>query len=409
MFGFVDSYYLPAAIMLGAGALEVGFVRSFPLLLGAVLLLLADWLVRLAKSRKKIILLGAHSQALALAAGGICCLPGGRTALYVFMAAVAVYVSAGLLINPPWVSLMAEYLPPGKRGFYLGWRERLLGFSLAFFVAVAGGVLHLAGGHEYAGFAALFFAGALARWRSAHYIAKMYEPAHMKTGGANCTYLEFFGSARNSNIAAFVLAAAVMMFSVYIAGPFFAVYMLRDLGFAYWQYAAILMAGQMTLYIMSQHWGSLCDRHGSRRVAMVAATAIPLIPLLWMCTTKWYLLFLIELASGTAWAAYGRAAINFIYDSAAPDLRTRYLAFLGVSVGLAQFAGGLCGGWLYERLPGWTGAANPFVLLLLVSCAGRVAARWLFSKVTEPKRVCDNPGDFLLRAFDPRRMIGIEN
>lgn len=405
MTGFVESYYLPAAILLGAGAMEVGVVRSLPLLLGALLLLGVDWLVSLAKSRKKVVLFNVKAQAWALAAGGACCLAGGRIGLYLFMAAAAVYVSCGLVVTPPWTSLMAEYLPPAKRGFYLGWREGLLGYALAVFMAVAGGILQLLTNHAALGFAMLFFGGALARFGSAHYIGKQYEPPYVKVKYETSTYLEFFLSPRNANIAVFVLAAAVLMFSVYISGPFFAVYMLKDLHYPYWQYAAILLAGQMTLYVMARHWGALCDRYGSSRVAMVAATTIPFIPLLWMCTTKWYLLVLVELMSGTAWAAYGRAAVNFICDSAAPELRTRYLAFLGVTVGLAQFSGGLLGGWLYEKLPLWTGRMHPFMILLLLSFAGRVVARWLFSRVAEPKRGPVDMRRFLLRAFDPTRMI----
>lgn len=409
MTGFVDSYYLPCAIMLGAGAMGVGFVRSFPLVLGAVLLLIVDWLVRVNRSRKKVILFTVYLQVAALIVSGLCCVFASPSALYFFIPAIAVYVAAGLMVNPPWASLIAEYLPSEKRGFYLGWRERLLGFSLVFFGLVAGGILQFMKGQPRWGFAFLLFAAAAARWASGHYISKMHEPPHTRQKTESCSYVDFFLRSGNTNVASFVLAASGMMFSVFIAAPFFSIYMLRDLHFQYWQYTAILMSSQLTLYLFSQHWGNMADKYGSKKVAMVAATIIPFLPVLWMCTVKWYLLCIVELVSGAAWAAYARGSGNFMYDSVAPELRTRYLAYFGVTVGLAQFYGGLIGGFLYEKLPGMTGTSHPFMIILFISFVGRLISQWLFSRVAEPKHAPSDVSRFLVKAFDPKRMLGLEN
>ena len=83
---------------------------------------------------------------------------------------------------------------------------------------------------------------------------------------------------RGTQFSRFAIFTAVMSFFAGIAGPFYAVYMLRDLHFSYMQFMAtqavvvLSQVGTLTL------WGRLGDRFGNRFVLAVTGSLIPVAP-----------------------------------------------------------------------------------------------------------------------------------
>jgi MFS family permease len=84
---------------------------------------------------------------------------------------------------------------------------------------------------------------------------------------------------------------ALMQFSVAIASPFFAVYMLRDLQFSYAQIMANTGMSVLAQFLTLSQWGRISDAFGNRRVLAVTGLVLPLMPLLWVASPNfWYLL-----------------------------------------------------------------------------------------------------------------------
>jgi MFS family permease len=218
-------------------------------------------------------------------------------------------------------------------------------------------------------------------------------------------YFDFISGEAKGNIWRFAAGCSVLMAFTFVSAPFFSVYMLERLNFNYWQYTAVIMSGQLTTYAFSGFWGRMADEHGSRNVMAVTAVVLPVVPLLWALFTDWYFLCLVEFIAGVSWAAYARGVSNFMYDSAAPSLRTKYLAFFGMTIGVAQFAGSIAGGLFYKHLPRFFPNAEPFVWLLIISMIGRMSAGFLFLKVKEPVNRSLGARGFLLKVFDLRSLL----
>jgi MFS family permease len=137
-----------------------------------------------------------------------------------------------------------------------------------------------------------------------------------------------------------------------IAGPFFAVYMLRDLHWSYLQFtanAAVFLLSQ-TLFV--RWWGSLGDRHGNRAVLAATSCLLPFLPLIWAFSTNYFVLLLAQVFSGATWSGFNLAASNFVYDAVSQEKRARAFSYYNVLNGLFSVAGGvLIGAPLAEFVP----------------------------------------------------------
>ena len=125
MVGLTQDYLIPYALALKATVKQIGFLSSLPnLCAAAIQLKSADLTERLA-SRKRIILISVFFQALTILP--ILLIPyfiqGDKTLVLVALAVL--FTGFGAVSLGPWASLMSEYIPPGKRGHYFGWRNKV--------------------------------------------------------------------------------------------------------------------------------------------------------------------------------------------------------------------------------------------------------------------------------------------
>jgi len=391
MSGFVEPYVVPFALALGASNPAIGFLRSAPPLAASVAQLFNERMVRGLGSCRRAVRLDVLVQAASLfAAAAAVFLPPGA-AFLCLAAAMIVYTMAGNLAGPPWAALMGEYIPPRKRGAFFGFRNQTVGVTFFAASLAAARVLNF-----YPGlwaFAGLFAAAGVFRLLSFHYIGQMYEPVsgfHLPSPAPEA-------AARQDDAALrpFLLSIFAVMFSAFLAAPYFSVYLLKDLGYGYLPYMVIMTAGQLVTYLLMRRWGTIADAYGSVRVLRLAFLGIPLIPLLWALAPSFAWLVCVELFSGVVWAAYGMGTNNFVYELAGGHNRTRYNAMFGFTACLGQFAGALAGGLLYSYLPG-----EAFITLLFISAALRAAAIIPFVRRVSEK---DLPGGakpgFLLAAI----------
>jgi len=401
MSGFVEAYITPFSLALGASPVQVGFIKSFPSLLGAVAQIFTEKFLKLFATRRDMVADLCFAQACVLCGFALTpSLPDGLR-LGIFMLLAVLYTALGLVVNPPWASLMADYLPAEKRGAFLGWRERFIGCVYVGAGLVAGLILDRFGRGTLYGFVLLFSVAAAARFVSVHYLRQMYEPPVRAQEKDFSSFLMFLLKAGKDNVAIFTASCGALLLGTYLAAPFFSVYLLEGLHVPYWQYMIVMLVGPLTTYLASKKWGELADRHGCLAVLKVAVVCIPFVAVFWALFRNFYVLILIEAFSGVAWAAYVRGSGNFIYDAVPSNLRAKYIGFFGVVVGAAQFAGTLAGGYLYVWLPKISGHA--FISVLMLSAAMRFLAAVPFLIKLKPVRV-HKPLDreTLLKAFMPR-------
>ncbi len=397
MSGFADPYTVPFALALGAGTMGVGVLRSLPWLVSAFLQLFSEKTVQLLGSCKRALLHSVFLQALALFAAASAAFLPGRAAFPVLLAAVVAYVAAGNLSAPPWAVLMGKYIPASRRGAFFGFRFRLIG--LVFFATsfAAARVLGWAGEGARWGFFAVFAGAGCFRLLSWRFITAMYEPRtrfHMPRGGG----VDFLGAFdfRRGRVSALFFSALLFLCGTYLAAPYFSVYALKELGLPYPRYMLLMSIGPLMTYLFMKRWGQAADAYGSVTVLKAAFLLIPLVPLLWTLGRDLRYLVAVEAFSGIIWGAYLIGMSNFIYESVPAASRAGYVAVNGLTGALAQFAGALAGGWLYDYFPPLKGSS--FVPLLLLSAALRAAASLpMFMLVRENRPVRRaGPADLLL-------------
>jgi MFS family permease len=386
MLGLTQDYIVPFALALKATVLQVGLLSSIPSLTMALSQLGAPWLAEKAGSRKRLILPVVFLHALMWVPILLIpyLFPGEK--IWWLIGLLTLSTVLGSLGNPAWGSMMADLVPEKMRGRYFGLRGKICGLVTLAFFFMGGATLHLSTANTLHGFSLLFGAALLFRLVSWYFLSKMHEPA---ISNGKTEHYSTHGILRNlgsSNLGRFIIGVSLMNLVTNLAGPFFAVYMLRDLKFDYLTYVAITATAAMANLTFMTYWGKRADRAGNIKVLKVTSVLVPLIPLLWIGSHQLYYLVPVQILSGFAWAGFNLASANFLYDASAPEHRMRYIAVFNAMNGGAICFGALLGGFLAMLLPPLLGY-NLLTLFLISGLLRGLVAVTLLRRVPEVRQV----------------------
>jgi MFS family permease len=272
------------------------------------------------------------------------------------------------------------------RGRYFGFRGRICGLATLIFFSIGGAILRFSAADIFLGFSAIFGSAMLFRLVSCYYLSKMYDPPLSNTKKERYSLLGLFSNMRSSNLGRFTIYVSLMNFATYLASPFFAVYMLRDLKFDYLTYVLVIATAALANLMFVTFWGRRADRAGNIKVLKTTSILVPLVPLLWIGSHQLYYLILVQIVSGFAWAGFNLASMNFIYDASVPEKRTRYIAVFNALNGTAICVGALLGGYLVSHLPSLLGYQLLTLFLISGLLRGLVVATFL-RRISEVRQV----------------------
>jgi MFS family permease len=397
MFGAGESYLSAFAIFLKATTPQVGLLAALPGLLASFVQLVSAWLGKRNGNRRGIILAGASLQALMWIPVALLPVLVPNFAVPLLIFAVVVYQCGAHLATPQWASLMGDIVPERRRGRFFALRTRIVSMVTFLSLVAAGSVLHEfdVNGLTLTGFLLVFAIAAVARWVSVYHLSKMHDPPGHVAAMEVPIGREWMQRLRKSNFVKFSMFFALMQFSVAIASPYFAVYMLRDLEFSYGQFMANSGVSVLAQFLTLNQWGRISDVFGNRRVLSATGLLMPLMPLLWMLSPNfWYLLF-VQALSGLAWAGFTLSAGNFLYDLIAREKRATYLAIHNILASTGIFCGALFGAYLSLVLPsqldlgGFSWAwLSPILGVFAVSTIARsIVLAVLLPKIREARKV----------------------
>jgi len=383
MSGVTDPYFTPFALALGATVQQIGWVSGLPQFFGSLSQLFAVQAVYRIGGRLKLLVGAVSIQATLLLLIALLAWIDSPHRIALFVALLILFIVAGALAGPAWGSLMTEYIPKAKRGRYFGWRNRILGFVHVASMIAAGLLLYRSESHSaLIGFAVIFSAGALARFVSASYLARMRDVPQKRDPGADFTFYRFIVRFRHSNFVKFVAFTAMITFASYLSAPFFAVFMLRDLGFTYFTYMVLQVLATVAGLVAMPMWGMHADAVGNARVLRLSGFFVCLIPLFWLATRNVVYLAGVQMLAGFVWSGFTLAATNFIYDAVSAPKRIRCISYFNVLNGAAIFSGASLGGFLAARLPPLQGYS--LLTLFLISSLCRLAVYFaLFNRFRE--------------------------
>jgi MFS family permease len=351
MGGVTDHYATPLALFLGATVLQVGLVSALPNLLSSLSQLFAVRVIYWVGGRVKVLVRLVLTQASLLLGISVLAAVHGQNGVAWFLVLLTLAASCGGLAGPAWGSLMSDYIPARKRGQYFGWRSSVLGGVSVTSVCAAGILLYSFRRLGYdGGFVVLFCLAASARYISAYFLKQMHEPPHRKDPASDFTFLMFVARFRESNFLKFVIFAASLNFASFLAAPFFAVFMLRDLQLNYLTYMALQVSSSLIALLALPLWGRHADLVGNVKVLRLSSFFAVLVPFLWLVSHNPIFLMLIQMWAGFSWSGVTLSSANFIYDAVTPQKRVRCIAYFNVINGVSVFLGSASGGLLASRL-----------------------------------------------------------
>ncbi|MFH1430896.1 MAG: MFS transporter [Nanoarchaeota archaeon] len=358
MNGFGLRYITPYALALGASNTIIGLLSSLPPFLGTLSQIQSSKLIEKIQ-RKKIVVYSVALQALMwlpLIFIGILYFFFGVSSLVSSLLLLIVYsmlILAGSFCNPAWSSWMKD-LAGNNPSEYFGKRTKIITLVELICMLFAGLILdHFKKTGVFKGFLILFAIAFIGRVVSAYLLNKKHEPKIIQIEGYYFSFFQFLKKMRHNNFGKFVIFTTLISFATAIASPFFAVYMLKDLGLNYYEFTLISITNIATIVIMLPLWGKFASKYGNIAVIKISGSFIAFIPILWMLSPIVlaynsillipYLL-LIETFSGFWWSGLNLSTANFVYDAVTKERMALCIAYDNITTAFGVFIGAIIGG-----------------------------------------------------------------
>jgi predicted MFS family arabinose efflux permease len=167
-------------------------------------------------------------------------------------------------------------------------------------------------------------------------------------------------------------------FSTMLAGPFFNVYLVHNLGGSNFAVGMVSTASAFAGIVGQLWFGEIMSRRGALWLSRVATVAMPALPLMWIFVGGPWWVLLPNIAGGFLWAAFNLANFQLLLDITSEEQRDDYVAAFHICVFAALFVAPFAGGVIVDQ---W-GYRVDFAL----SSMGRIfaAAMFLYA-ITTPK------------------------
>jgi MFS family permease len=186
---------------------------------------------------------------------------------------------------------------------------------------------------------------------STRYLSRLDESVAASAGEAPLGLWTFIRHQRSRNFRRFLLFSGLMHASVLIAGPYFVVYLIRDLHFSYLAYATWLAAQVLGQVLTLKGWGRIGDRFGNKKMLVATGLLVPFIPMLYLLSTDVLFLIGISFLGGLVWSGLALGLQNFVFDVVPAEDRAKGVAVMTTVNAAGWFVGAMVGSWLAAIVP----------------------------------------------------------
>ncbi len=400
--GAGSRYISPFALALGANSAQIGFLTSFPALIGNFFQIFSSRAME-KFSRKSIMVFATTLQSifwlLVIIAGVLFYFLNAGTfisttyliIIYTILTAISSFYA------PVWSSWMKDLVDPDKSGGYFGMRSKIIGF-VSLIAMLGGGFLldHFKQTKVFIGFFILFGICFFARLISSRLLRKKYEPELRIEKDHHFSLWQFIKKMRHNNFGRFVIASALMDFAINLAGPFFVVYMLNDLGFNYTTFTIVIISSIIGNFIFVPLWGKFADKYGNIKTLKITAILTPLVPLGWFVSFFLFknhpaglvpFLILVELYSGIIFAGYRLTQSNFIYDTVTREKMALCTSYFNFISSMGTFIGATLAGILASQVDVIFGISIFLAIFLVSGVLRLIFSIFYVRKVNEVRMV----------------------
>jgi MFS family permease len=405
MTGFTMNYVVPFGLVLGAKNFHVALLNALPQLFSSIVQLRTAEMVDKLKSRLKIITLFVflHGISYLLIILLLFVSVEVRILWFIFLTTLSSVLTS--IAAPAWWSLMSDTVDKDKYGEYFAWRGKILGFVSLVSSFIAGWFLGVIK-DKFTGFVILFFSAGISRLISGYFISKMEDIETKISSEKAFSYIEFIKRAKESNFVKYVFFVSLFNFAVFISAPFFSVYMLRELKMTFLEYTIVTLSAALSGLLFLPFWGKTADKIGNVKVIKVTGLLICILPILWIFSKNFFYLILINGFAGYIWAGFNLSTVNFIFDVASQETRTRCVGYFNFTNGMFIFLGTMLSGWLATHLPALVNESKLLTLFLLSGILRTVIIFVFKDKFYEVKKVeYVETKDFLLTVLGVKPVL----
>ena len=407
MVGTAESYLGAFAVDLGHGDTALSMLATLPLLLFAVVQLLAAPIVQRFGSRRLATVSGATLQGLSLFWLMHIAITKNPSFL-VLLTAKALFWTSGGIIAPIWNAWIGALTRGVDREHFFAVRSLAIHCVLLIAFLIAGIVLE----QRENGYPLLFCAAGAARLLSAAALSRKRDVPPPAAGAERTTLSQLrkaltLGQFRTARF------VGLLMFGAHISVPFFTPYMLRVLHLSKLQFALLTAISILGKALSFPLWRFIATRQGMGPILAPSTALVALMPWAWTLTADVMSLAALQLVSGIAWAGFEFATLQLFLRESPLEADVEFFALSNSLVGCMQLGGSLLGSALLRAAPidyytvfNISSAVRGLALLLLASGVWRVPlqgpVRTIFTRILTVR-----PGaGALLRAIrlDPPRV-----
>ncbi|MEK6570299.1 MAG: MFS transporter [Bacteroidota bacterium] len=313
----------------------------------------------------------------------------------IFLLLYAVYNIFNAIGGLAYTSWLVDLVPEDMRGRFFAKRNFALGFT-GMATAILGGVfLDLWNKHipnrEMEAFAIAFGVATVAGFVSNYYLKKIaHPPLHQEElGGPFWKLVQ--RPLQDKNFRQLILLRIVLDTSLNMAGPFFVVYMIREMGLGFSFATAMTAIAGATSLVSMNAWGKLSDRYGNKPLLAISIVGKGIFPLIWLWTSpETFALYIIAHMFGVFDAGINLTAGNIVFEVAPKAYTSVYFGVFFTAIGAASAVAPVLGGYLLQALHGveihlGVVSISHFKILFLISAIVRFATLPLLKRVHEPE------------------------
>jgi MFS family permease len=201
------------------------------------------------------------------------------------------------------------------------------------------------------GFAGMFLTAGLCRSASLISLVKVHDQPRHESIDNPTGFRVFLRTGVSRDFRQFLFFSSLMHLAVLMTAPFFVIYMLQDLHLAYWEYGAWLAAGIIGQFVTLPAWGQFGDRFGNKALLTFTGLLVPVLPMLYLVSTAWGFLVMVNFFGGVVWAGLGLGLNNYVFDAVQPADRAKAVAVSSTVNAVGWALGTLIGSWLIISVP----------------------------------------------------------
>jgi MFS family permease len=339
------------ALALQAGNELIGLLAALPL--GIKLTqLYTSWRIERAghwkRSALRAAIVSRGALLLAVAIPFLAAPDGGGALLLVAIVALSAFAAS--IFDLAFLTWMAELIPVGVRGGFLGRRSRvtgLVGQAVALIAAFGIDRWQRTEAAPARGFALLFGVGAAFGLAGLIFLRRVPAPRRHESRVEEPSIVRSLtGPARDPNFRRLLSFVGLWHFSIGLVGPFITVFMLEQLHLPFVLVMAFSVITNLVGAFTQAYWGRLGDHFGSKTAVRAGTYLICLAIALWLIVTpdRIWPIVVIQLLSGFGWSAYNANLSNLVLKLAPTGRTPSFIATLGAASGTAEALGPLVGG-----------------------------------------------------------------